>query len=188
MFNISNGQESCSTARSLFPFARASSPLGGCEFGLHYGLPRTPRSKDSIIVVVDRFSKMADFIPCHTTYDASQIAHLYSKEVGRLHGISKSMGSDRDTKFLSHFWLILWRKMGTHLKFSTTCHPQIDGQTKLTSRTLGTLLRVLVKRNVKSWESSFPMRSLPSIGHQARPHDSPPSKWSMGATLGPPWT
>ena len=46
--------------------------------------------------------------------------------------------------------------MGTHLKFSTTCHPQTDGQTEVTSRTLGTLLRVLVKKNIKAWDQLLP--------------------------------
>jgi len=70
----------------------------------------------------------------------------------KLHGIPRSMVSDRDTEFLSHFWLTLWSKIGTHLKFSTTCHPQIDGQTEVTNRTLGTLLKVLVKKNIKAWD------------------------------------
>jgi len=120
------------------------------------GLPRSQRSKDSITVVVDRFSKIAHFILCHNTQDASQIAHLYFKEVVTLHGIPKSMVSDRDTKFLSHFWLTLWRKMGTHLKFSTTCHPQTDSQMEVTNQTLGTLLRVLVRKNVKGWDELLP--------------------------------
>ncbi|GJV94407.1 RNA-directed DNA polymerase [Tanacetum coccineum] len=61
---------------------------------------------------------------------SSLVANLYFKEIGRLHGISRSMVSDRDVKFLSHFLVTLWRKMGTKLKFSTYSHPQTNGQTE----------------------------------------------------------
>jgi len=103
------------------------------------------------MAVMDRFLKMTHFIACHTINDTSHIANLYFKEIIRLHGIPRSMASDHDLKFLSHIWLTLSRKLGTHLKFSKTCHPHIDGQTEVTNRTLGTLLRVLVKKSIKRW-------------------------------------
>ena len=64
--------------------------------------------------------------------------------------------SDRDAKFLSHFWRTLWNKLGTKLLFSTTCHPQTDGQTKVVNQTLSTMLRAILKRNLKMWEECLP--------------------------------
>jgi hypothetical protein len=70
--------------------------------------------------------------------------------------VPNTIVSDRDTKLLSHFWRCLWAKLGTKLLFSTTCHPQIDGQTKVVNRTLSTMLQAILKKNFKLWEECLP--------------------------------
>lgn len=93
------------------------------------GLLRTLKQHDSIMVVVDRLSKVAHFILMKTTYSASEVAHVFIRERVRLNGVTKKFLSDKDAKFTSKFWKELFPGLGTKLTFSTTYHPQTDGQT-----------------------------------------------------------
>jgi transposase InsO family protein len=97
------------------------------------GLPCTCAGYDSIWVVVDRLTKAAHFIPVKTTYNCAVLAGLYMSRIVCLHDVLKKIVSDRGTQFTSHFWQQLHEALGTHLKFSSAYHPQIDGQTERTN-------------------------------------------------------
>ena len=104
-----------------------TTPWENVSMGFIVGLSRTQRGKDSILVIVDRFSKMAHFVTCNKTSDATQVANLYFKEIVKLHGIPKSITSYRNSKILSHFWRTLWKKLGPKLQFSSLItHKRMD--------------------------------------------------------------
>lgn len=86
------------------------------------GLFRIKRGRDLVFVVVDRFFKMVYFIVCYKIDDVLYIVDLFFKEIVRLYGMFRIIVSDRDVKFLSYFWKILWGKLGIKLLFFIVCY------------------------------------------------------------------
>lgn len=103
------------------------------------------------------FNKMAHFIPCHKVDDARNIAKLFFRYVVKLHGLPLTIILNRDTKFLSQFWRTLWFRLWSKLSFSTTYHPQTNGQIEVVNRSISILLKVTLKGNHKSWDEYLPM-------------------------------
>ena len=94
---------------------------------------------------------MAHFIPTHTQISAPELAQIFLDNIVRLHGFPRSIVSDRDPRFLSHFWHKLFSLTDTTLRFSIANHPQTDGQTERTNHTLEQYLRIYARHNPASW-------------------------------------
>ncbi|KAL6573208.1 hypothetical protein OROMI_012824 [Orobanche minor] len=121
------------------------------------GLPRTMRKNDAIWVIVDRLTKSSHFLPVRMTYGMEQYARIYIREIMRLHGVPVSIVSDRDPRFTSKFWKSLQSALGTKLNFSTAYHPQTDGQSERTIKTLEDLLRACVLDTGENWKNILPL-------------------------------
>lgn len=99
----------------FIPFSVPTDPWEDVSLDFVLGFPHTQRHKDSVMVVIDRFSKMDHFMPCSKTFDVIQVAQLCFSEIVKLHGIPKRVTSDQDVKFMSHLWCIPWTQPGSKL-------------------------------------------------------------------------
>ena len=112
----------------------------------------TWRQHDSIMVVVDKLTKAAHFIPVKSTHKTDDIAKIFMKEILRLHGFPKAIVSDGDPKFPSNFWKSLFAYLGTNLNFGIAYHPQTNGQTERVNQVLEDMLRMYVMDKPTKWE------------------------------------
>lgn len=120
------------------------------------GLPVTPLQHDSITVFVDKLSKQVHFVPSKSTNTATDVAHIFFNNVFRLHGMPRTIVSDRDSKFTSKFWQELTRLMDIKLAMSTAFHPQTDGQSERANQTLESMLRAFVNQQQNNWDTLLP--------------------------------
>eukprot|EP00877_Chromochloris_zofingiensis_P013639 jgi/Chrzof1/8529/Cz03g14150.t1 len=101
---------------------------------------------------IKELTKMVRCIPTTINVDGPTVAKLFRQQVVRLFGVPKIIVSDRDTKFMSEFWRALFASLGTRLNFSSSYHPESDGQTERVNRTLQQVLRCYAATNPSSWE------------------------------------
>jgi hypothetical protein len=121
------------------------------------GLPRTAKGFDSIWVIIDRLTKIAHFLPVKVKYPVIAYAELYIARILSLHGVPKTIVSDRGPQFVSKFWEELHKVLGTKLLHSSAYHPQTSGQTERVNQILEDMLRACVLEFPQKWDECVPL-------------------------------
>lgn len=119
------------------------------------GFPKS-QGYDVIMVVVDRFTKFAHFIPLTHSFTTSRVVGLFIHNVFKLHGLSISMVFDRGLVFLSSFWKSFFIIQGSSLNFSSAYHSESDGQTEVLNRCLEVYLRCYASDKLARWAHWLP--------------------------------
>lgn len=114
------------------------------------GLPQS-RKFNCILVIVDKFTRYAHFLPLQHPFTAAKVALSFLDNIYKLHGLPKIIISDRDPVFTSKFWKELFQNIGTELRMSTPYHPQTDGQTERVNQCVETYLRCFIHAYPKRW-------------------------------------
>jgi len=133
-----------------------SSPWKGLSCDLITDLPIS-NGYDSILVFVDRMTKMAHFIPCLKSTSAPDFARLFISSIVKLHGLPDSIVSDCGSIFTSLFWSTLSTILHLDPRKSTAFHPQTDGQTEWTNQTLEQYLRIHCNYLQDNWSNFLPL-------------------------------
>jgi Integrase zinc binding domain/Chromo (CHRromatin Organisation MOdifier) domain len=140
----------------LAPLPVPTAPWTGLSCDFITDLP-VSNGMDSILLFVDRMTKMSHFIPCLKSTSAPDFAQLFVSNVVRLHGLPASIVSDRGSIFTSNFWSTLASILKIDPRKSTAFHPQTDGQTERTNQTLETYLRIFVNQDQDDWFDLLPL-------------------------------
>ena len=128
-------------SRITAAYADTRMEVGQAWHGFYHRITQDRSGYDSIWVVVDRLTKVAHFIPVKTTYTSAKLSKIYMTRIVCLHGVPRTIVSDRGTQFTSKFWHQLHQTLGTRLESSTTFHPQTNGQTERVNQILDDMLR-----------------------------------------------
>jgi hypothetical protein len=121
------------------------------------GFPRTAKGYDSIWVIIDRLTKIAHFLPVRVKYTVATYAELYIARILSLHGVPKTIVSDRGPQFVSKFWEELHKALDTKLLHSSAYHPQTSGHTERVNRTLEDMLRTCALEFPQKWDDCLPL-------------------------------
>ncbi|GAX75269.1 hypothetical protein CEUSTIGMA_g2714.t1 [Chlamydomonas eustigma] len=153
----------------LQPHTTPSRPWSHVSMDLITDLPPSPcynsLTYDSIVTFVDMLTKQAIFVRANKTITAPQLANVFIDHVFSKHGLPSVIVSDRDTRITSDFWQSLFSHLGSKLNLSTAYHPQTDGQTEITHRTIEQILRAYVSPQHDDWSTWLPLAEFAYNSH-----------------------
>jgi len=137
-------------AGELHPLEIPEGPWQDISIDMIGPLPRS-NEMDAILVIVDHFTKMIRLKVTMTNLSSEGVAKIYRDEIWKIHGIPKTILSNRGPQFASKFMEDLMRVLGTKRKLSTAYHPQTDRQTERINQEIGTFLRHYVNYQQDDW-------------------------------------
>ncbi|GAA5979967.1 hypothetical protein JCM11641_008248 [Rhodosporidiobolus odoratus] len=183
----------------LHPLDTPPRPWSWATIDFVVGLPPVlydNRLVDQILTATCPLSKMVVRIPLPSTSSAEDVAQAFYDSVYRRFGSQASLVSDRDPKFTSRFWTSLHKLIGTSLRMSSSAHPQTDGRSEVTNKSVGQALRILCADNPDDWAGKitaveFALNSAPAAATRLSPFEVVygflPSPWpsALGSTGDP---
>jgi len=151
-----NTQPSTKPAGLLQPLDVPGRPWASVSTDFISGLPVTKSGFDAIAVFVDRLTKYVHVVPTTTRCTARMWTNLFVVHVFANHGMVDEVISDRGPQFAGKFNQHLAERLGIKWKLSTAYHPQTDGQTERTNRTIEDMLRLFVSPATDDWDQYLP--------------------------------
>ncbi|MCO5595281.1 hypothetical protein L7F22_049322 [Adiantum nelumboides] len=122
-----------------------------------FDLPRTPKGNNEISTIICTLSKQAHFVPVRKKIKPKHMVKLFMRNIFKYHGMPQSIVSDKDPRITSLFYKALFENMGTTFKFSSSFHPQTDGQSKEANSTVPDLLKCYASEHKATWEHYLPL-------------------------------
>ncbi|MCO5607585.1 hypothetical protein L7F22_061782 [Adiantum nelumboides] len=118
---------------------------------------KKPKPKPSARLVPDLVQQASPFVPARKKIKSEHMIKLFMHIIFKYHGMPQSIVSERDPRMTSLFWKALFENMGTTLKFSSSFHPQTDGQSEEANSTVLDLLKCYVSKHMATWEHYLPL-------------------------------
>lgn len=163
----------------LEPLPIPSRPWESISMDFIMALPKSDGCQ-TLLVVVDRFSKYSTFIPASKECNTEEAARLFVRHVVKYWGLPKTIVSDRDGRFIGKFWTELFKLLGSEFNFSTSFHPQTDGQTERVNALLELYLRHYVSVHQKDWTKLLDIAQFSYNLHQSESTSKSPFEIVMG--------